>query len=225
MRAVRFGSYSIAATLAGIPTLSRRKSILPVEPLVSAAPVPRRDVAHAAAAARARADAFDQRPLGALLREIGEVRHAHLAPARRRRLVYRAQASSDSLEELDRLALGQPHDRLLPLRPLPDELADAPRLARHAAWCARRTPAPRTAPRPRGARRACWRAGRPRTTTSLRSSRAERALLGHERLHDHVVDLHAAPSARAFVGEPRMQRVDRGRASAAGACGAARRRC
>src|SRR5581483_4911324 len=27
MRAVRFGSYSIAATLAGIPTLSRRKSM------------------------------------------------------------------------------------------------------------------------------------------------------------------------------------------------------
>src|SRR6185295_6788326 len=45
--------------------------------------------------------------------------------------LYTRTGISDSLEELDRLALGQPHDRLLPRRAIAHELAHTPRLARH----------------------------------------------------------------------------------------------
>ena len=63
MRQLRFGSYSIAATLAGTPSLVRLKSIIAVLPLVAAAAVAGGLAAVGVAAAGLRLGA-EQRLLG-----------------------------------------------------------------------------------------------------------------------------------------------------------------
>ena len=85
MRAERFGSYSIAATFAGTPSLIRLKSMIAVAPLVAAALVARRDAPVVVAAALA-GDRLEQALLGLRLGDVVEGRDRHLAAARRRRL-------------------------------------------------------------------------------------------------------------------------------------------
>ena len=85
MRAERFGSYSIAATFAGTPSLRALEVDDPVAALVAAALVARRDAAVVVAAALLR-QLLGQRLLGLRLRHLGEVGDRHEAAAGARRL-------------------------------------------------------------------------------------------------------------------------------------------
>ena len=85
---VRFGSYWIESTFAGTPSLLRRKSIMPELPLVTAATMPRGDLALVVASALALLRPKQTlRRLGAR-RQLGEVAHGRAAAARRRRIVF-----------------------------------------------------------------------------------------------------------------------------------------
>src|SRR5262245_7962445 len=103
---------------------------------------------------------------------------------------------SHSLEELDRLAFGQLHDRLLPGGLAPDEAADPTLLARHAH-------------RPHGdhlhgeellhraADLVLVRARVDGEGDEVLLLATDVALLGHERAPDHVVGLHGRASRAA----------------------------
>src|SRR5262245_15868155 len=111
---------------------------------------------------------------------------------------------SHSLEELDRLAGSQLHDRLLPGGPVPEETADPARLARHAH-------------RPDGQHPDVEELLDGAADLVLVGARVDRegdevllfatdvALLGHEGAPDHVVGVHgrslpgAPPPAAAFA--------------------------
>src|SRR5690242_4057193 len=117
MRDVRFGSYSIAATFAGIPNFSRRKSMrrywrlcpppcqrLVMWPLLLRPPVRRSgsssDFSGSVFVMSAKSETERNRVAGVT------------------GLNWRMPISA--LEHLDRVALFQAHDRLLPCRPAPD---------------------------------------------------------------------------------------------------------
>src|ERR1700761_67615 len=130
MRAVRLGSYSMWATLAGTPSLSwRRKADQPVGPLVAATLVPGGD-----AAVHVPATLGVQRPDQRLLRlvpgDLGKVGAAGTSPTGRGRLVLTdSHESSNPLspalplpdraaEDVNPVALGEGDDRPLGVRPL-----------------------------------------------------------------------------------------------------------
>ena len=121
----RFGSYSIAATSAGNAGLVALEVDDPVEPLVAAAAVTRRD-ATAIVAAGMLLQRLDEALLGFFLRDLLEGADAHRAPPRRGWFVLTnwhlhflpsfGAARLDLLEDVDALAREQSHDRLLPAR-------------------------------------------------------------------------------------------------------------
>src|SRR5262249_4820432 len=105
----------------------------------------------------------------------------------------RMPIGSHSLEELDRLALGQLHDRLLPRRLAADEAPDAARLARRA----RRADAEHADPEElldRAPDLVLVRARIDGEGDEVLLLAADVALLGHERALDHVVQVHARSS-------------------------------
>src|SRR5881397_517766 len=131
MLAERFGSYSIAATRAGIPTLSRLKSITRYRRLC---PPPR---CHEVTwPSTLRPPLLFRRPPSSersgLRRESSEKSETLMSrrPGVTGRKV-RTGIALHSLEELDALALGQTHERLLPLGLAPLVLPDAAQLRRH----------------------------------------------------------------------------------------------
>src|SRR3990170_7638152 len=130
MRAVRLGSYSIAATLPGTPNLSRLKSIMR---MLRRAPPPRwRTVMRP----------WLLRPdcclRGTVSRRSGVflVISSKVKPVMPRRpgevgLNCFVGIALDPLENLDRVALGERHNRLLPAPRLGDACAHAALLAAH----------------------------------------------------------------------------------------------
>src|SRR5215472_6634966 len=97
-----------------------------------------------------------------------------------------------SLEELDRLALCEPHDRLLPLRLVSHALAHPPRLARlpHGVDVLRLHREQRL---DGTANLVLARVRVDRKGHEVLRLAPDRALLRHERLADHVVKVHAFP--------------------------------
>ena len=204
MFAERFGSYSIAATFAGTPNFSRRKSILPVAALVPAAAVPGGDAPVRRCARRVLVTRpSDERALRLAARDLGEVRDAHAAPAGRGGLVVldaHGAVYTPSKNSID-LALGQAHDRLLPLGLPPHELPDAPRLARHAHG-ANLEDLHVEEPLDRASDLVLVRARIDRERHDVLLLASDVALLRDERSPDHVVDVHACrlPRQRRRAG-------------------------
>src|SRR5262245_11004479 len=130
MRAERFGSYSIARTVAGTPTLSRRKSMTRYRRLW---PPPRYRTVM-------RPRLLRPTDLGSGVTSDGSGRDAVTSlkskPVRKRRpgdvgrnWMIGMDPSSGSLEEVDATALGERHIRLLPVGTAPEMLPHAPDLA------------------------------------------------------------------------------------------------
>src|SRR5882724_7049020 len=162
MLAERFGSYSIAATRAGIPTLSRLKSITRY----------RRESSE-------KSETLMSRRPGVTGRKV------------------RTGIALHSLEELDALALGQPHERLLPLGLAPLVLPDAAQLRRHPHRAhALDLHVEQSLHGALDVVLARARVDRERDDVARLAGHG--ALLGGERLADHIVDVHE-DSARLAV--------------------------
>ena len=125
---------------------------------------------------------------GVAARELGEVRDAHLAAARRRRLVVldRHRPHTPSKNSIVWPSASRTiaffHCGLRPMKRPTRRVLRGMRIVRTSTHLHARR-----ASRRRAGSRACSRADRPRSVTTFRSSRAMRALLGHERPLDHVV--------------------------------------
>ena len=195
MRALRFGSYSMAATLAGTPSLSRRKSIDAVLLLVAAAAVPRGHAAVGVAAAGAAASGASERLLRAVAGDLGEVGDG-LEPAPGAGGLALADGHRSAPEDLDAVALGERSrwpaswSGRVPNVPVRRLRLRLPLRLSVFTFVTRR----RRSPRPRGGSRSCWRRARRRTCRRCSSSRRVR-LLRHDRPEDDVARvLHAAAS-------------------------------
>ena len=81
MKADRFGSYSIVSTFAGMPTLSRLKSMIAIMLLVAASTMPDRDLAVIVAAVDPILR-FQQRLVGLIRRQLLLVIHDRLESKR-----------------------------------------------------------------------------------------------------------------------------------------------
>src|SRR5678815_4019387 len=98
--------------------------------LVTAAASPHGDVAVVVAAARL-LDRLEQRLLGLRRRDVGEIRHRAEARALRDRLELSDSHERLALEDLDRIALAERHDRFFPIGTTADVAAHALFLAAH----------------------------------------------------------------------------------------------
>ena len=130
MRAVRFGSYSIA------DDLRRHARLVPLEvDLAIALLVTRRAEARGDATVVVAADllhlVLEEALLGLALRDLAEVLRGHATAARRGWLVKTNRHGLDALEELDVVAGLQRDERLLPRRTLTGEPTNALHLAAH----------------------------------------------------------------------------------------------
>src|ERR1051325_2773391 len=128
MRAVRFGSYSIAATLAGTPNFSRRKSMRRycrlwpppryrdvIWPLLLRPPVPRFG------------SSSDFSGVGFVISSQSDTERNRVAGV----TGLNCRMPMSALEYLDRVALFERHDRLLPRRPAAHVAAVALPLGAH----------------------------------------------------------------------------------------------